>query len=141
MGDTIGHDVFKVMKKILPRMHLRIPTRMAALLVRANGTAKTMVHELSAGGCLIESSVPLEKGEEVSVAGTFETGTEKIFRGHVLYCVPDDGRIDPPMLEGMLVGVRFVDLDDGERKFLDRVVRDNRFKMFRRISPRNQARA
>jgi hypothetical protein len=95
----------------MPREQERVPYLIEAVLEFASAKHAARISDLSAGGCYIDSIVQVREGESV----TFEIPTpsdEKIkFSGEVAY-----------VLEGSGFGLKFRDLTDVQKAYIDRMM-------------------
>ena len=63
------------------------------------------------GGCYMESIIQVQKGERFSFNIRLMSGESMHFGGEVAY-----------VFDGMGFGVRFVDLNDDSKKFLEKII-------------------
>ena len=69
------------------------------------------ISDISMGGCYMESIIQVQKGERFTFNIQLIAGETMQLAGEVAY-----------VFEGMGFGVRFVDLNDQSKKFLEKII-------------------
>jgi len=95
----------------MPREQERVPYLKEVELECASGRREARISDLSPGGCYIDSIVAVVEREPVALSITTSSGDVLSFTGDVAY-----------VLNGMGFGVRFTDLNDERKAFLDQVI-------------------
>jgi hypothetical protein len=81
------------------------------ILECASGKREARISDLSPGGCYVDSIIAVAEGEPVSLSIKTESDEALSFTGEVAY-----------VLNGLGFGVRFTDLTDERKAFLDQVI-------------------
>jgi hypothetical protein len=94
----------------MPREHERIPYLTEIVLESSSGKRQARISDLGPGGCYIDSIAAVHDGEVVSF--DIVMAEERMsFSGEVAYTFPGNG-----------FGVRFTDLTDDKREFINRAM-------------------
>lgn len=96
----------------MPREQERITYLIEIVLECASGKREARISDLSPGGCYIDSIVSVQEGEPVSFSLKDSSGKTLPFTGKVAYAFGGAG-----------FGVKFTDLTDERKAFLDEVIR------------------
>ncbi|MBA2334348.1 MAG: PilZ domain-containing protein [Pyrinomonadaceae bacterium] len=96
----------------MPRKEERVPFLMEILLESASGKREARISDIGPEGCYIDSIVTTQEGETVSLEISRPDGEAMKFTGKVAYA-----------LEGFGFGVRFTDLSDANKTFLEEIIR------------------
>jgi hypothetical protein len=97
----------------MPRQNERVTFLTEVDLEFASGKRSARISDISMGGCYMESIIQVQKGERFDFDITSTTGESARFAGEVAY-----------VFDGMGFGVKFIDLDDSSRTFLQRIIDD-----------------
>ncbi len=95
----------------MPRELERIPFLTEITLEWASGRREARISDLSMGGCYIDTIASIPEGEKVSFEISTADGREMPFSGTVAY-----------VLDGFGFGVKFDDLNESQREFLNGVI-------------------
>ena len=95
----------------MPREQERVPYLKEIVLECASGKREARISDLSPGGCYVDSIVAVTEGEPISLSIGTSSGDALSFTGTVAY-----------VLNGMGFGVRFADLTDEKKSFLEHVI-------------------
>jgi PilZ domain. len=98
----------------MPRLQERVPYLKEIVLECASGKREARISDLGPGGCYIDSIVAVLEGEPVSLSVVTQSGEALSFTGEVAY-----------VLNGMGFGIRFTELTDERKAFLDQVISAN----------------
>jgi hypothetical protein len=98
----------------MPREQERVNYLIEILLECASGKREARISDLSPGGCYIDSIVSVKEGEPVSFSLKDASGSTLPFTGQVAY-----------VFDGAGFGVRFTELTDERKAFLDQVMKAN----------------
>jgi hypothetical protein len=77
----------------------------------ASGRREARISDLSTGGCFIDSIVSVTQGEAVAFELVNGEGRSLLFKSEVIYVLP-----------GVGFGVRFTDVTEEQRSFLNELV-------------------
>jgi len=94
----------------MPREQERVTYLIEIVLECASGRRQARITDLSPGGCYIDSIVAVQEGEPVSFTLSAPPG-EMLFTGETAY-----------VLDGCGFGVKFTDLTDERKAFLEQVI-------------------
>jgi hypothetical protein len=95
----------------MPREQERVTYLIEIVLECASGRREARISDLSPGGCYIDSIVAVQEGEPVSFSLSAPSG-EMLFTGETVYVLSGNG-----------FGVKFTDLTDERKAFLDQVIK------------------
>ncbi len=95
----------------MPRKHERVPFLAEIILHSASGKRTVRISDLSRGGCYVDTISTMADGETVSFELVHPNGERLSFNGEVCYS-----------FEGQGFGLKFTDLGDDQKKFLERVL-------------------
>lgn len=96
----------------MPRQQERVTYLIEIVLECASGKREARISDLSPGGCYIDSIVAVQEGEPVAFSLNSPTGDTLPFTGEVAY-----------VLDGFGFGVKFTDLTDERKAFLDDIIK------------------
>ena len=96
----------------MPRQQERVNYLIEIVLECASGKREARISDLSPGGCYIDSIVAVQEGESVSFSLNAPSGETLPFTGDIAY-----------VLDGFGFGVKFTDLTDERKTFLDQVIK------------------
>lgn len=91
----------------MPREQERFPFLTEIVLEWASGKREARISDLSMGGCYIDTIAGISEGEKVSLEIRNVNGSSMPFEGTVAY-----------VLDGFGFGVRFSELSEGQKAFL-----------------------
>jgi hypothetical protein len=91
----------------------RKPFRAEIVLEFASGKRQERISDISAGGCYVESIISVQVGDEIKVELLAPNGDRLPFTGQIAY-----------HFDGMGFGVKFTDLTDEQKKFLEKITGD-----------------
>ena len=97
----------------MPRQNERVTFLTEVDLEFASGKRSARISDISMGGCYMESIIQVQKGERFSFSIQTTSGESVRFAGEVAY-----------VFEGMGFGVRFVDLNDQCKQFLEKIIEE-----------------
>ena len=83
------------------------------LLDFASGKRQARVSDISAGGCYVESIISVHVGDEIKFEFVDPSGDLSPFTGQVAY-----------FFDGMGFGVKFTDLTNDQKEFLQKITGD-----------------
>ncbi len=96
----------------MPREQDRIPLSLEVILDSSSGKREARISDISLGGCYVDTITPAGEGESVSLQIRVPATEEMIpFTGTVVYS-----------MEQLGFGVRFTDMTDKQRAFLEEIV-------------------
>jgi hypothetical protein len=95
----------------MPREHDRVSYRTETILESASGRREVRISDVGQGGCYIETITPVQPGETVSFDIVLAEDERMNFSGEVAYIFPGNG-----------FGVKFTDLTDPRRAFIDQLI-------------------
>jgi len=95
----------------MPREKPRIPYLSEVVVESASGRRQERISDLGLGGCFIDSIATVMEGEAVNFDLLMPNGNMLKFTGRVTY-----------LLHGVGYGVRFTDLSDEQKTFLEEIV-------------------
>ncbi len=96
----------------MPREHDRTSFIAEIILESASGKRGARVSDVSEGGCYIDSIISVQVGNLIRFEIIHPNGGRLEFAGEVAY-----------RLEGMGFGVKFTDLSDDQKLFLERITK------------------
>ena len=83
------------------------------LLEFASGKLQARVSDISAGGCYVESIISVHEGDEIRFEFVDQGADVSPFTGQIAY-----------HFDGMGFGVKFTDLTDEQKEFLQKITGD-----------------
>jgi len=89
----------------------RKPFLAEVILEFASGKRQVRVSDISAGGCYIESIISVQVGDQLQFELVRPGGEHLPFTGEIAY-----------HFEGMGFGVKFTNLTDEQKKFLENII-------------------
>jgi uncharacterized protein (TIGR02266 family) len=96
----------------MPREQERIPLNLDVELDSSSGKYEVRISDISLGGCYVDTIAPAAEGEPVKLKIKMpESGDTIVFTGTVAYSMERFG-----------FGVRFTDLTDQQKAFLESVM-------------------
>jgi PilZ domain len=98
----------------MPREHDRVPYRIETILESASGRREVRISDVGPGGCYIESITHVHQGETVSFDIVISPEQQIKFSGEVAYIFPGSG-----------FGVKFMDMTDEKRDFIEHLIRSS----------------
>ena len=96
----------------MPREQERVTFFVEVVLESDSGRRQARISDLSVGGCFIDSIANISEGESVTFDLKHPNGEEMEFTGQVTYLLPSVG-----------FGVRFTDMQEEQRTFVERIVK------------------
>lgn len=96
----------------MPRQEDRKDFIAEIVLESASGRREARVSDISAGGCYIDTIVGVRDGETVNFDLIYPNGGRLAFTGEVAY-----------HFEGVGFGVKFINLTDEQKLFLERILK------------------
>lgn len=99
----------------MPREQERIPLNLDVVLDSSSGKHEVRISDISFGGCYVDTIAPAAEGEPVTLKIQIPESEETIaFTGTVAYSMERFG-----------FGVRFTDLTDQQKAFLESMIGPN----------------
>ena len=98
----------------MPREHERVSYFTETVLESASGKREARISDLGPGGCYIDSIAGVQTGESVSFDIVKPPDTRMNFSGEVAYIFPGNG-----------FGVKFTELTDEKRRFIDELIKSS----------------
>ena len=95
----------------MPRQNERVTFLSEVVLEWSSGKREARINDLSAGGCYVETIATVPQGEPLQLELKDSKGETMTFSGVVAYG-----------LAGFGIGVKFVNLTDEQKGFLDRIM-------------------
>ncbi len=92
----------------MPREHERFSLLSEIVLESASGKQQARVSDISAGGCFVDTITQVRVGERILFELVHPNGDRLQFAGEVAY-----------HLSGVGFGLKFVDLSDEQKQFLE----------------------
>jgi len=96
----------------MPREQERVPFLVEIILESSSGRREARISDISMSGCYIDSIATAREGEAVSFEVPRPGGEAMKFTGEVAYA-----------LEGFGFGIRFTDLTDEKKSFIEEIIR------------------
>lgn len=96
----------------MPRENERVEIVAQVFIDAASGRHEARVSDISVGGCYIDSIFSVKVGEAIRFELVHTDGQRLAFTGEVAYC-----------FEGIGFGVRFTEITDEQKMFLEAIVR------------------